>query len=108
MVIYEVNVTVDPEVADAYIAWLGPHVEEVLRLPGFLEARWYDRKAADEGTVDGEKVLISVHYLVRDRASLDDYLAHHAPRLREDGLRRFPDRFTANRRILHLARTFEP
>ena len=39
MVIYEVNLAVDTEVAEAYADWLGPHIDEILALledPGDL------------------------------------------------------------------------
>ena len=38
MVIYEVNLAVDAEIAAAYRAWLAPHIGEVLEVPGFVSA----------------------------------------------------------------------
>ena len=40
MIIYEVNLTVDPEIADEYAVWLRPHIVHILELDGFLGAEW--------------------------------------------------------------------
>ena len=40
MIIYEVNLTVDPDSADEYAAWLRPHVAHILEIDGFLGAEW--------------------------------------------------------------------
>lgn len=41
-VIYEVNLAVRPDAAPAFRAWLGPHVDELLALPGFTHADWHE------------------------------------------------------------------
>ena len=95
MVIYEVNLTVDAEIADDYAAWLGPHIKEILEVDGFLSAEWFEVEA------DGEDyVHWCVQYRVKDRTALETYFVEHADRLRGDGLERFGGRFTAERRIL--------
>lgn len=104
MLIYEVNLTVDADAADAFEAWLAPHVDALCALEGFLGATRYRRRAADEGADDDGRVRWTVHYRLRDRAALDAYLADHAPAFRQDGLDRFGGRFDADRRVLaHVA-----
>ena len=98
MVIYEVNLSVNSAVSDAYSQWLRLHIEEILGLDGFVDAKWYKV----ENEPQEEKVNFCVHYGLQDREALDAYFENHAPRLREDGLRRFPNQFTAHRRIMHL------
>ena len=98
MVIYEVNITVQERIAADYERWLEGHIREILGLEGFLDARWF----RDSDSTPGERRLV-VHYRLRHRAALDSYLAEHAPRMRRDGVERFPDGFTATRRILELA-----
>ena len=97
MVVYEVNLAVDADAAEAYAAWLGPHLREVLACDGFVSAAWLD--VEDDGEADG-RVRWCVQYRVRDRAALAAYLAGPAARLRADGQARFGGRFTATRRIL--------
>lgn len=97
MVIYEVNLAVDADIAEAYAAWLAPHIDEVLAVPGFVSAEWWTVEADRQ---PGDRVRWCVQYRVESRAALRDYLDHHAARLRGDGLDRFGGRFDATRRIL--------
>lgn len=105
MVIYEVNLAVEPDAAEAYAAWLGPHIQEVLLCDGFLSAEWLrvEPDVADDAG-EGGPVRWCIQYRLRDRAALDAYLAGPAARLRADGVARFGGRFTATRRVLSLAR----
>lgn len=96
MIIYEVRLDVDPEIADSFRDWLGAHVREILTLPGFTGANIYS-----EQRVAG-RVGWCVHYRLRDPKALEDYLSEHAPRLRAEGLARFPGRFVGERRALVL------
>lgn len=97
MVIYEVNLTVDVDVAAAYAAWLAPHIAEVLAVPGFQTARWFEVEPDDPS--DGRRQWV-VQYRVESREALQAYFDDHAARLRGDGLDRFGGRFTATRRVL--------
>lgn len=97
MIVYEVNLDIRADIYAAYRAWLGEHVAEMLALPGFVSADIFERY--DPAPDDGRRVL-TVHYRVTDEAALARYLAEHAPRMREAGLRRFGDAFTATRRVL--------
>ncbi len=99
MVLYEVNLAVDRAVADAYAAWLGPHIAELLRLDGFLGAEWFAVEP-EAGAPDEGRARWCVQYRLRDRAALQAYFDEHAERLRGDGLARFAGRFEATRRVL--------
>ena len=94
MVTYEVNLGVEREVAADYLAWLKPHMVEILSLEGFVEARCHEVESTGE-----ELLLLSVHYRVESREHLETYFREHAERLRGDGLRKFDGRFSAQRRI---------
>jgi hypothetical protein len=103
MVVYEVNLAVDAGVADAYAAWLGPHIAEILALDGFLSAEWLESEA-DEGE---DRVRWCVQYRLRDREALRHYFDEHAARFRADGLERFGGRFEATRRVLALRESID-
>ncbi|MCB1561237.1 MAG: DUF4286 family protein [Xanthomonadales bacterium] len=92
---YEVTLEVDDGIADDFLAWLRGHVAEMLALSGFTSATLLslDMESADHRG-------FCVRYHLHDRDALDAYLHDHAPRMREDGLRRFGDAFRASRRIL--------
>jgi hypothetical protein len=97
MVVYEVNLDVDAEIAEPFAIWLEEHVREMLTLDGFVGAEWLAR---DPDRSDGSKVSWTVWYRLIDRQALESYLARHAERMRADGLKRFPGRFSASRRVL--------
>ncbi len=94
-VIYEVTLRPEPSIQAEFDAWLEDHVQEMLALPGFLEAGVY--RSEDPGSGD---ILRTVHYVLRDRQALDAYLRDHADRMRSLGVGRFGDAFSASRRIL--------
>jgi hypothetical protein len=79
-VTYEMNFSVAPDVVEPFLAWLGPHMREMLTMDGF--------QSADMGTIqdfqsdkDGEAGYrgFVVSYRVRDMASLQNYFDNHAP-----------------------------
>lgn len=96
-VIYEVELEVERGIESEYRAWLAAHVAEILALPGFLDARRFER--LDPPPPEGHFALV-VKYRLRDAQALQDYLREHAPRLRADGMSRFGGRFSARRRVL--------
>ncbi len=102
MLIYEVNLTVQEAAADAYLAALKDHILEILEFDGFQYASLLQDSDAGEGTR-----RYVVQYYVADQASLDDYLLNHSARMRNDMLDRFPDVFTATRRVLDIIGEFE-
>ena len=72
----------DPAVVDEWIAWLrDEHLADVCAA-GAVDA--------EVVRLDGEPLRIEVRYRFADRAAFDRYERDHAPRLREEGLRRFP------------------
>lgn len=95
MVIYEVNLSVDNEIADEYAAWLGPHIKEMLEIEGFLSAEWFEVESDDEANVHW-----CIQYRLKDRTSLETYFIEHAKRMRASGVNQFAEGFTARRRIL--------
>ena len=94
MITYEVNLEVEREVAEAYCDWLRAHVDELLGVEGFQEARCFEVESDTDGPL-----CLTVHYRVETRELLEAYFTEHAARLRGDGLARFEGRFRAERRI---------
>ncbi len=98
MIVYEVSLSVEAAFGEAFLPWLREHIGEMLALPGFLDA---ELQAVLEPTEPGRRQWV-VAYRLRDQAALDAYLAEHAARMREDGMRRFAGRFRASRRVLEV------
>lgn len=96
-VVYEVNLDLDAAIRDDYLAWLAPHVAEILALPGFTGAQVFE--VADPAAAPG-RASLCVQYRLAGQADLDRYLAEQAPRLRAEGMARFGGRFSASRRVL--------
>ena len=104
MIIYEVNLFVEPSIQSEFEQWLAQHVEEMLAIPGFIKAKLMRvlegalTDGADEGVTD--RIPICVHYQLADQDALARYLADQAATMRADGVSRFGDKFSACRRVL--------
>ena len=101
-VIYEVNLSVSADVLDEYVPWLQQHVEEMLAIDGFESAQLL--KICEPPESD-DRVGFTVQYLLEDRCAMEDYLLHHAERMRQTGVDRFGEYVTATRRIFVVGLT---
>lgn len=78
-----------PDVASEFLDWLlgshgrRGHVAEVVAA-GAISAEVLTGEDGRQGR------YVEVRYRFANQSALDAYVAEHAPRLREDGLRRFP------------------
>lgn len=102
MWIYEVNLKILTTIFDEYMAWLTPHVEEMLTFQGFQSARYL----SEDPATDEDFTQLTVAYEVASLTDLEHYFAHHAQAMREDGMKRFPNQFSATRRIMEVKRDF--
>ncbi|KTD40101.1 DUF4286 family protein [Legionella parisiensis] len=98
MVLYEVNLAIDKSVYPQFQLWLKKHVKEMLQLPGFMQARIL--KPEQEKTEQQEQ--LTVQYQLENTECLDLYFAEFAPKMREEGLNLFKDKFSAQRRIFKV------
>lgn len=98
--IYEVNLEVEESVRRDFMAWLKSHVQEILALDGFVGAQIFERDSSFEGIESQGYFYLTTHYYLEDRPSLSDYLSDHASRMRDDGIRSFGGKFSAERRVL--------
>ena len=94
-VVYEVNLEADADIAGPFDTWLRDHIADMLQFDGFRSAEILDDPSAPAG-----RIRRIVQYRLSSREALDDYLATHAPRMRAQGVARFGNRFTAERRVL--------
>ena len=84
MIVYEVNLQVDSIAADEYAEWLEPHIEQILEIEGFQGAEWFVCDSEDD------KVHWSLRYHLDSRELI------------KEGLDRFGEYLTANRRVMAL------
>jgi len=97
MFIYEVNLEIDDDVANAYLRWMPEHIKEILEIEGVLGAKFFNVETSD---AKPGKTYATVQYEMKDRAAYESYIQNHAPRLREDVIKRFGGKFIATRRLL--------
>ncbi|MFQ5982800.1 MAG: DUF4286 family protein [Woeseiaceae bacterium] len=93
--IYEVTVSVDPEIVEAFDAWLASHVADILEIPGFLKAETFELEDDDQG-----RARRVTHYFLAGEEDLERYLAGPANEMRRSSIEQFGDQFEASRRIL--------
>lgn len=110
MLIYEVNLTVDEDIATEYSTWLREHIRKMLKLDGFEAAAWYvrgdDVNDLPEDDAPAGPRHWTVHYQVESREHLQNYVDTEAARMRQDGQDRFGGQFSAERRVLEQHRIF--
>jgi len=94
-VLYEVNLEADASIEGPFDTWLRDHIADLLQFEGFRSAEILDDRTAPPG-----RVRRIVQYRLRDQAALDSYVANQAPRMRAQGVEKFGDRFTTERRVL--------
>jgi hypothetical protein len=101
MIIYEVNLKIDAAIFEDYMHWLEPHMKAILKLPGFIKAVILEEQNIE--TTDA--CYVSIQYYVNNMDGLNSYLSDHAKTMREDGLNKFPNQFSATRRIFNIQNT---
>lgn len=97
MIVYLVELDVEADLRGDYLAWLAAHVQEMLTLPGFVDAETATRIDPPAST---GRFVVQVRYRLRDLAAWQAYVSEHAPRMREAGITRFGDRVRASRSLL--------
>jgi hypothetical protein len=97
--VYEVNIDVDVDVADEFLAWLKPHASELLACKPcrFTSAEIFTREPPEALAT---RKCFTVLYRLEDRAGLQEYLDVYAAKLRGDGAQRFAGKMSITRQIL--------
>ncbi|MFT4058388.1 MAG: DUF4286 family protein [Legionella sp.] len=98
MIIYEVNLAIDGDIYSQFQLWLKEHAKEMLQFPGFIKASILKPENED---VSGKEKL-TVQYQLENRESLNVYFSQFAAKMRDEGIRMFKDKFSAERRIFEV------
>lgn len=96
-IIYEVLLSVDLNMEDRLMAWLTPHVREMLTFDGFKSARIHRQL-----DVSGKQVDICVHYVLKELQHFQRYEVEHAARMRAQGIEAFPVGLSATRAVWQM------
>ena len=99
MIIYNVTVNIDNELADEWLQWMKQvHVPEVMRTGMFITNSIY-KILADE---DSGGKSFSVQYACEDMQKYEEYREKYAAALQADHAKKYKDRFVAFRTLLEL------
>lgn len=93
---YEVNIRMQKEIVQSYNQWVTIHMNQLLEIDGFISATY--RKVEDNTEENYERY--SALYILESREKLDNYIKNFAPKMRQDAIDRFGDKFSVERRIL--------
>jgi hypothetical protein len=99
MLIYNVTTNINESVHDEWLQWMRErHIPDVLATGKFLNAKM--SKVLIEEEMGG--ITYSVQFTTVDRETLQKYYQEDAQRLRDDVLKRFPNKFVSFRTELEI------
>jgi hypothetical protein len=103
MILYNVTVSIDPAIAEEWLAWMrSTHIPEVMATGCFVESRLSRVQGEEEGGV-----TFAVTYLSPSQEKMDEYQQQHAPVLQKDHAERYAGKFAAFRTILSVIEEFK-
>jgi len=98
MIIYNVTVNIDEDVAADWLKWMKEkHIDDVLKIGIFTEARICRVLAEEEGGL-----TYAIQYTCADMASYERYRDEFAPALQADAAKHYSGKFTAFRTLLEV------
>ena len=99
MLLYNVTVTVDLDVADEWLRWMrSEHIPEVLATGKFRSHR-LSRLLGHEHK---EAEIFTIQYLAENAAQFEQYQMEHAPALQRAHRERFDGKFAAFRTVMEV------
>lgn len=97
MLIYNVTVGVDKTIELEWLAWMKEtHIPDVMNTGMFASYKIYKVIGVEEGGA----VSYAIQYAAKSLDEIEIYLEKYAPRLREEGSKRFGDGQAAFRTLL--------
>lgn len=103
MVVYNVTVSVDENVADDWLSWMREtHVPDVMATGHFKESRICRVHGEEEGGF-----TYAITYVAFSEEELNTYQEKHAPRLQAEHSERFKGKFAAFRTLLSVIDEFK-
>lgn len=99
MIVYNVTIKVESEVADEWVAWMkNEHIADVLSTGLFSDCRLCRLLEQDET----EGVTYSAQYVCADIDAYNKYIDEHAQAMRDKGFKRFGGKFVAFRSVMEV------
>ncbi|WP_299011898.1 DUF4286 family protein [uncultured Shewanella sp.] len=101
MVIYQVELKIENDIAKEYLEWLTPHMEKMMSFNGFLKVDLYEDLTDKE---EGNKRYTVIYHLASE-ADLQAYLSGQAQAMRDEGIKLFGGRCQASRKVCRLKKS---
>jgi hypothetical protein len=103
MILYNVTVSIDPHIAEDWLAWMRTnHIPDVMATGCFIESRISRVHGEEEGGM-----TYAVMYLSPSQDKMDEYQKIHAPLLQKDHAARYQGKFAAFRTTHSLIEEFK-
>ncbi len=96
MIVYNVTVKVEHDILEEWLNWIEKHMPEVVATGCFESYSFFELL---EPKVDDQRTFV-VQYFAKNEENYQRYLSDFAPQLREDGIKKFGEKFVAFRSIL--------
>jgi hypothetical protein len=101
MIVYNVTLNVDEDVAERWLHWMRTvHIPDVMATGMFLDNRICRVLGEEEGGL-----TYAVQYTCADMATYERYKNEHAPRLQAETQKHFGGKFAAFRTLLEVVHT---
>lgn len=98
MILYNVTVTVDPQIEDEWVQWMKEeHIPDVMKTGCFLENKFL-RLKTERPDVDG--ITYAIQYFASDEQQIGVYLDSHAPSLQKAHAEKYGNQSAAFRTLL--------
>ncbi len=98
MILYNVTVTIDPQVELEWVEWMkNEHIPEVMKT-GCFEEHKFLKLVTERPDVDG--ITYAIQYFAIDGKQIDVYMEKHAPALRQSHAAKFGNKSAAFRTLL--------
>lgn len=106
MIIYNVTVSVEPEIHDEWWQWMKTvHLREVLLTGRFMDCRVFRIQSHDAGV---EGINYAIQYSAKTVQDYEDYFVNEAPALKQKTYERYGEKVLAFRTILEFVEEFKP
>lgn len=103
MILYNVTVSIDPEIASEWLTWMrATHIPDVMSTGYFIESRISRVHGEEEGGV-----TYAITYVSPSQETLERYQKEHAPRLQKDHTDKYAGKFAAFRTLLTVEEEFK-
>lgn len=96
MIIYNVTIKVDNEILDEWLVWIAEHMPQVVATGCFERSSFFELL---EPRVDEHRTFVA-QYMAKTQEDYQRYVNDFAPKMREEGMQKFGEKFVAFRSIL--------